>query len=300
MAHSQYNFKNPAVKRLMREAQELKDATEQYSAQPLEDNLFEWHFTFRGPADSEFDGGIYHGRIILPPEYPMKPPSILLLTPNGRFELHKKICLSISGYHPESWQPSWSIRTAILAIIGFMPTKGEGAIGALDYSAEERKVLARKSSTWSCQCCGPIKKMLKEPGQDDHKKSESEIRDEELAKQINFSKPNQEAKTTAKEEKTTENEEPVSTSSPEEAPPAQITTDGLRQRQRAPTEMPQTSPQPVPAPQPIIQQQPQQNVQQLHHEDSTPFMLIIILSVVLAVLLFRRLDRAYDLRGNLF
>jgi len=46
----------------------------------LKDNLFEWHFTIRGPADSEFDGGIYHGRIVLPPEYPMKPPSIILLT----------------------------------------------------------------------------------------------------------------------------------------------------------------------------------------------------------------------------
>jgi len=46
----------------------------------LKDNLFEWHFTIRGPADSEFDGGIYHGRIILPPEYPMKPPSIIILT----------------------------------------------------------------------------------------------------------------------------------------------------------------------------------------------------------------------------
>ena len=45
-----------------------------------QDNLFEWHFTIRGPGDSEFDGGVYHGRIILPPEYPMKPPSIILLT----------------------------------------------------------------------------------------------------------------------------------------------------------------------------------------------------------------------------
>lgn len=46
----------------------------------FQDNLFEWHFTIRGPADSEFEGGIYHGRIVLPPEYPMKPPSIILLT----------------------------------------------------------------------------------------------------------------------------------------------------------------------------------------------------------------------------
>lgn len=53
----------------------------------LQDNLFEWHFTIRGPADSEFDGGLYHGRIILPPEYPMKPPSIILLTVSTRSSL---------------------------------------------------------------------------------------------------------------------------------------------------------------------------------------------------------------------
>lgn len=45
-----------------------------------QDNLFEWHFTIRGPPGTDFDGGVYHGRIILPPEYPMKPPSIVMLT----------------------------------------------------------------------------------------------------------------------------------------------------------------------------------------------------------------------------
>jgi ubiquitin-conjugating enzyme E2 J1 len=38
----------------------------------------------------------------------------------------------------------FSVRTALLAIIGFMPTHGAGAIGALDYTADERKILARK------------------------------------------------------------------------------------------------------------------------------------------------------------
>ena len=75
-----------AVKRLMREAQELSQPTYEYYAAPLEDNLFEWHFTFRGPEDSDFEGGIYHGRIILPAEYPMKPPSIMLL--NVRIQLY--------------------------------------------------------------------------------------------------------------------------------------------------------------------------------------------------------------------
>ncbi|KYM77376.1 PREDICTED: ubiquitin-conjugating enzyme E2 J1-like [Atta cephalotes] len=155
-----YNAKSPAVKRLMREAQELHEATEEYYASPLEDNLFEWHFTVQGPPSTDFEGGVYHGRILLPPEYPMKPPNIILLTPNGRFETNKKICLSISGHHPETWQPSWSIRTALLALIAFMPTPGSGTIGALDYSTEERQKLAKKSLNWQCDTCGKIVNLL--------------------------------------------------------------------------------------------------------------------------------------------
>lgn len=69
-----------AVKRLMREACELSKPTDEYFARPLEDNLFEWHFTVHGPPTSEYEGGVYHGRILLPTEYPMKPPNIILLT----------------------------------------------------------------------------------------------------------------------------------------------------------------------------------------------------------------------------
>jgi hypothetical protein len=44
------------------------------------DNLFDWHFTIRGPPDTPFEGGMYHGRIILPSDYPFRPPNIMLLT----------------------------------------------------------------------------------------------------------------------------------------------------------------------------------------------------------------------------
>lgn len=64
----------------MREACELAEPTEEYFACPLEDNLFEWHFTVRGPPNTEFEGGFYHGRILLPSQYPMQPPNIILLT----------------------------------------------------------------------------------------------------------------------------------------------------------------------------------------------------------------------------
>ncbi|XP_077366453.1 ubiquitin-conjugating enzyme E2 J1 [Festucalex cinctus] len=183
---SKYNLKSPAVKRLMKEAAELRDPTEHYHAQPLEDNLFEWHFSVRGPPDSDFDGGVYHGRVVLPPEYPMKPPSIILLTPNGRFEVGKKICLSISGHHPETWQPSWSIRTALIAIIGFMPTKGEGAIGSLDYTPEERRVLAKKSQDFFCETCSCTLHSALLPLTPNSNLSPEDHMANELAQQINF------------------------------------------------------------------------------------------------------------------
>lgn len=38
--------------------------------------------------------------IVLPTEYPIKPPHLFFITPNGRFQVNRKICLSISGHHP--------------------------------------------------------------------------------------------------------------------------------------------------------------------------------------------------------
>ncbi|KAL1234112.1 Ubiquitin-conjugating enzyme E2 [Trichinella pseudospiralis] len=153
-----YNTRNPAVKRLMREAEELRRSNELFLAYPVQDNLFDWHFSIRGPDDTEFQGGIYHGRIILPQDYPMKPPSVVFLTPNGRFETSTKICLSITDHHPEYWQPCWSLRTVLLAIVGFMPTPGEGAIGSLDFSKDERRELAKKSLEFYCSTCDLVMK----------------------------------------------------------------------------------------------------------------------------------------------
>lgn len=39
----------------------------------------------------DVQGGLYHGRILLPAEYPFKPPAFLMLTPNGRFETGQKV-----------------------------------------------------------------------------------------------------------------------------------------------------------------------------------------------------------------
>ncbi|EFR04796.1 hypothetical protein MGYG_07803 [Nannizzia gypsea CBS 118893] len=150
---------NTTLRRLMKEAQELSPSSStpspHFHAHPVSDsNLFDWHFTLAGPpAPSPYAGGIYHGRIVLPPQYPLRPPSFRFLTPSGRFEVNREICLSISGHHERTWQPAWGIRTALTAIRSFMDGEPKGQVGGLDASSEARKDWAKQSRDWVCPSC---------------------------------------------------------------------------------------------------------------------------------------------------
>lgn len=62
-----------------------------------------------------------------------------------RFERGAKICLSISQHHPEEWQPSWGVRTALTALVPFLATPGNGALGSLDMPDDDRRALAAQS-----------------------------------------------------------------------------------------------------------------------------------------------------------
>jgi len=168
--------KSPSLRRIQADVRELSiEPSDRYHAAPLEHDMFEWHFTIRGADDTEFEGGVYHGRILLPAEYPFKPPNIVFLTPSGRFETNTKVCLSFSAFHPELWQPAWGIRLILEALISFLPTPGDGAIGALDWTKEERKKMAKKSLEFNCYICGSCSALL--PKQDKNaKKSTSSNR----------------------------------------------------------------------------------------------------------------------------
>nr|POE62405.1 ubiquitin-conjugating enzyme e2 j1 [Quercus suber] len=146
--------KGPSVKRILKEASELaSQPSNDYHAAPLESDLYEWHFTLRGPpAPSPFAGGLYHGRIILPPAYPLKPPSFRFVTPTGRFEVNREICLSISGHHEESWQPAWGIRTALVAYPEFHGYGG-GWAGGWD-GGERECARAHGGAEWRLEMYG--------------------------------------------------------------------------------------------------------------------------------------------------
>jgi len=153
-----------ATKRIQRELKEICESpSKQWTAGPVADDLFEWQFVVRGPPGTDFEGGIYTGRIALPMNYPLAPPSIMLLTPNGRWEVGKKICLSNTNYHPDLWQPAWGIRTIVEALRSHFPIPGDGAIGALDWPSELRRRLAKESLDFVCQTSGkPNRQLLPE------------------------------------------------------------------------------------------------------------------------------------------
>jgi ubiquitin-conjugating enzyme E2 J2 len=127
-------------KRLLKEYQRLlRKPPPGIEAHPLESNILEWHFLIK-PDQPPYVGGEYHGSLEFPMEcvrakertaerksrggraianrpltcsfarrYPMKPPAFRVFTPSGRFEPGVRLCMSMSDYHPESWNPSWCV-----------------------------------------------------------------------------------------------------------------------------------------------------------------------------------------------
>ena len=51
------------------------------------------------PTDEPYLGGYYIGKIELPVDYPAKAGDFYMLTPNGRFDINKKICLTNSSVY---------------------------------------------------------------------------------------------------------------------------------------------------------------------------------------------------------
>ena len=118
---------------------------------PLDNNLWTWHFTVTGIPGSPYSNGVYHGRLVLPVDYPATPPRVSMWTPSGRFAPRVDICLSATNYHPETWRPAaWSIRTIIESLRLHMLTAAN-EIGGVNESYEKRLEHASNSRHWKCQ-----------------------------------------------------------------------------------------------------------------------------------------------------
>lgn len=113
------------------------------------DDLSIWYFVVYDLKDTEYDGGVYLGKCILPSKYPFKAPDFQFLTPSGRFEINKKLCTSFTGYHQELYSPSWNIASMCAGLISFMTDDSNKieskGIGGIYTTLECKKEIANKS-----------------------------------------------------------------------------------------------------------------------------------------------------------
>lgn len=134
-----------AIPRLRQDYLNLnKDPVPYIRAEPLPSDMLEWHYVIKGPEDTPYLGGYYHGTLIFTQQYPFKPPSIYMSTPNGRFEVNRRLCLSISDYHPDEWNPAWCVSSILTGLLSFM-LENTQALGTIESSTYAKQDFARKS-----------------------------------------------------------------------------------------------------------------------------------------------------------
>src|SRR4051812_50186724 len=69
-------------------------------------------------------------------------------TPSGRFQPSTRLCLSISDFHPKSFNPAWEVSTILVGLLSFM-TSEEMTTGSVSATEAQRKQLAFMSRWWN-------------------------------------------------------------------------------------------------------------------------------------------------------
>ena len=112
-------------------------------------NLLDWYCMIYDLDEEGYKNGQYIFNIKMSPNYPFDPPEFYFLTPNGRFDIDKKLCFSNSSYHKESWSPLWTIKTIILGFLSFFLEKKSSGVGHLTLSIDEKIIFAEKSQEYN-------------------------------------------------------------------------------------------------------------------------------------------------------
>ena len=110
-----------ATRKLTRELNDIQqDPPSNCSAGLVdESNLFRWTATLLGPVDSPYAGGVFHLDIVVPTDYPFKPPHIKFTTKvyHPNINAQGGICLDILK---DQWTPALSIAKVLLSIVSLL------------------------------------------------------------------------------------------------------------------------------------------------------------------------------------
>ncbi|CAH8520939.1 unnamed protein product [Schistosoma bovis] len=71
-----------------------------------------------------------------------------MITPNGRFACNTRLCLSISDFHPDTWNPAWSVSSILTGLLSFM-LENTCTMGSVVTSTCTKKQLAKTSGDFN-------------------------------------------------------------------------------------------------------------------------------------------------------
>jgi len=98
---------------------------------PDEQDMTQIHALVTGPFDTPYEGGFFYFLIRCPPNYPINPPRVRLMTTGGgtvRFNpnlyANGKVCLSLLGtWSGPAWSPALSLSSLLISIQSLMNDK---------------------------------------------------------------------------------------------------------------------------------------------------------------------------------
>ncbi|KAM3128442.1 hypothetical protein pb186bvf_019450 [Paramecium bursaria] len=118
----------------------------------IDNNITHWKGFINGPSDSPYEGGFFQIDIVMPQEYPYKPPKMKFDTriwhPNISSQTGA-ICLDILK---DEWSPALSIRTALLSLQALLcdpqPDSPQDAVVANQFKTQ-RELFNKTAKEWT-------------------------------------------------------------------------------------------------------------------------------------------------------
>jgi len=124
-----------------------------FTATPINDDLFHWKGTVHGPAGTPYEGGIFYLNIVIPFDYPLKPPQVNFITKIYHPNVGSKgeICLDILK---KKWNPIENISNVLQSIFFLLSTPDPDDALIADIGSQyknERAAFNQTAMEWTQQ-----------------------------------------------------------------------------------------------------------------------------------------------------
>ena len=188
---------DPIHNRIKKEYQDLqKEKNSNVQVKLVNNDIRHWKGRIKGPIDTCYQGGIFDVDIIIPDDYPFKPPKMKFDTkiwhPNIS-SVTGAICLDILK---NEWTPALTIRTALISLQALMcepvPNDPQDAVVAKQYMSDI-KLFNETAKHWVEEYANPernLQKKIKEITEmgftEEQAKKALEQNNEDVEKAINF------------------------------------------------------------------------------------------------------------------